>query len=390
MRALLQRGVPTRAYFSPIHLQPAHDAPRSAPAVGAQAHNGCRTTAAEEPARVSVVVAAKDEEANIEACLRSVLAQDHPRFELLVVNDRSTDATGTILQRLSEEFGGRMRVLTVERLPEGWGGQNHALRQGVSATSGEWLCFTDADCRWDSPRTLAVACAETLAHRADLFSLLPRMEAPTIWEKLYVPVCCLVFLMRLRLGDVNRADRPAAYANGAFMMARRAAYEALGGHERVRGEVNDDVALARHAKAAGYRVRVAGNSGLVRTRMYGSPRQAWNGWTRNFLGTLQSGRALAAALAATLALFVLPWAGFAACAALALRAGPSWNGAALAWGAALLATHAGMWVVYATFGCPAAASLLYLAGAIFVAGVAASALGRAVRKTRTVWHGARY
>jgi hypothetical protein len=124
--------------------------------------------------------------------------------------------------------------------------------------------------------------------------------------------------------------------------------------------------------------------------MYGSPRQAWNGWTRNFLGTLQSGRALAAALAATLALFVLPWAGFAACAALALRAGPSWNGAALAWGAALLATHAGMWVVYATFGCPAAASLLYLAGAIFVAGVAASALGRAVRKTRTVWHGARY
>lgn len=339
--------------------------------------------------RLSVIVAAKDEEANIEACVRSILAQDHPGFELVVVNDRSTDRTPAILEALRRDFEGRLKVLTIERLPEGWGGQNHALRQGVHASAGEWLCFTDADCQWDCPRTLSIAAREAQMHSADLLTLLPRMDAPTAWEKVYIPVCSLVFMMRLRIPDVNRSDRPAAYANGAFLMVRRSAYEALGGHERVRNQLNDDIALARLAKSQGFRLRLAGNSDLYRTRMYGTIRQAWSGWARNFYGTLQTGRNLLAALAATVGLFVLPWAGFAAF-ALGALGDARFLPAAIAWGAAVAASHVGMAVIYWGFSCPIVASALYFPAALFVTSIVSRATLRALRGTGMHWQGARY
>src|SRR6185295_4535540 len=146
---------------------------------------------------------------------------------LVVVDDRSRDRTPAIIAELAEQTeqaaasGGRMRAVTVTTLPEGWGGQNHALRQGVAASDGEWICFSDADCRFDSPRTLSIAAREAAARGADLLSILPRMEAPTLWERCYLPICCMVFMMRLRIGQVNDAASPAAYANGAFLLIRR-------------------------------------------------------------------------------------------------------------------------------------------------------------------------
>jgi chlorobactene glucosyltransferase len=359
---------------------------RKLPVLHSRSHEGPPA----EPPRLSVIVAAKDEEANIEACVRSILSQDHPRFELVVVNDRSTDRTPAILDRLRREFQGRLKVLTIESLPEGWGGQNNALQQGARASTGEWLCFTDADCQWDCPRTLSIAAREAQAHGADLLTLLPRMDAPTVWEKIYIPVCSLVFMMRLRIPDANRPDQPAAYANGAFLMVRRAAYEALGGHERVRNQLNDDIALARLAKAGGYRLRLAGNSDLYRTRMYGTIRQAWSGWARNFYGTLQTGRNLLAALAATVGLFVLPWVGFATFAALAAFVDARFASAAFAWGAAVAASHLGMAVIYWGFSCPIAASALYFPAALFVTSIVGRAAVRALRKTGMSWQGARY
>jgi len=344
------------------------------------------------PARISVVVAAKDEEENIEACVRSILMQDHAAFDLTVVNDRSRDRTGEILAGLEREFAGRLRVVTVDVLPEGWGGQNHALRQGVAASDGDWLCFTDADCRLDSARTLSIAAREAAASGADLLSILPRMEAPTLWERCYLPICCLVFMMRLRIAEVNRADSPAAYANGAFMLVRRSVYEALGGHGRVKNELNDDIALAAMAKRQGFRIRIAGNTGLCRTRMYGSIRRAWDGWTRNFCGTLPTPRALLGALGAMLILFVLPWLGLAGSLA-ALGSGPAGAGTlalCAAWGAAVLVSHAGMWAAYPFFGSSAWQSVLYPPGALFVAAIVSRAAIRSLRRTGTIWQGAHY
>jgi chlorobactene glucosyltransferase len=342
-----------------------------------------------EPApRISVVVAAKDEEENIESCVRSILAQDHSAFDLTVVNDRSRDRTGEILAGLCGEFAGRLRVITVDVLPDGWGGQNHALRQGVAASGGDWLCFTDADCRLDSVRTLTIAAREAAASGADLLSILPRMEAPTLWERCYLPLCCLVFMMRLRIGEVNRAESPAAYANGAFMLVRRPVYEELGGHGRVKNELNDDIALAAMAKRQGFRIRIAGNTGLCRTRMYGSIRRAWDGWTRNFCGTLATPRALLGALATMLVLFVLPWLGLGS--ALARPAGAGAVALAVAWGAAVLIAHAGMWAAYPFFGSSAWQSLLYPPGALFVAAIVSRAAIRSLRRTGTIWQGAHY
>ena len=341
-------------------------------------------------ARISVIVAAKDEAGNIEACVRSILAQDWPALELVVVNDRSTDDTLPILERLAGEYGERLRVLTIRQLPEGWGGQNHAISQGVQVARGEWLLFTDADCKLDAPDTVRTAYAEAATRGADMLSIVPRMEAPTFWEQVYLPLCCLVFMMRLRIGEVNRPGSAAAYANGAFMLVRRSMYEALGGHARVRDQLNDDIALAHLAKTEGYCLRVAGNADLVRTRMYGSARQAWNGWARNFYGTLRTPRSLGLALGGTLALFVLPWLLLLTCLGLARWEDAGWNWAALCWGAAVLISHVGAWAVAWGLALRPVASLLYLPGALFVSAIVARAWSRAWRNTSMVWQGARY
>lgn len=335
---------------------------------------------------VTVVVAAKDEEEGVERCVRSVLAQDAP-LDLIVVDDRSTDGTPGILKRLSEEFAGRMQVVTITRLPEDWGGQNHALSTGARAAKGEWLLFTDADCRLLSPAAVSTALRE--AASIDLFSILPRLEMPTIWERAHVPLCSAVLLAGLRLGEANRPESNAAYANGAFLLVRRAAYEQIGGHERVRSEINDDVALARLAKWSGLRTRVAANRGLLSTRMYGTLPEAWRGWTRNFAGTMRRPGKLLAAAVATFTLGVMPWVGFAACASAA-AADHSFAPAALAWGIAVVASHAGAAILTEALGGGVAASLLHPLGAAFVSAALLRAAGRTLTRRPTVWEGARY
>lgn len=353
-------------------------------------HSGSYPGPPQEPRRISLVVAAHDEEAEIEACVRSLLAQDYPDLELVVVDDRSSDGTPRILERLRAELAGRLQVLTIEQLPEGWGGQNHALQRGVEASSGEWLCFTDADCRFDSERTLSLAWEEARRNGVELLSILPRMEAPTLWEKAYLPLCSFVLLVQLQIVEVNDPLRPAGYANGAFILIRRAAYERLGGHERVRHFVNDDVVLSRLAKAEGVPQRVAANLDLCRTRMYGAIGDAWRGWSRNFYGTLQESRRIGGALALTLGLFILPWLGLAASLAVALTVEPRADTVALAWAFPVAVSHLGLWRLFGACGFRSAWSLLYPLGAVFVAGVLANAFQRAWRETGTTWHGVHY
>jgi ABC-type multidrug transport system fused ATPase/permease subunit len=224
------------------------------------------------------------------------------------------------------------------------------------------------------------------------------MEAPTLWERCYLPICCMVFMLRLRIGEVNRSDRPAAYANGAFMLIRRHVYETLGGHGKVRNELNDDIALGRMAKRDGFQLRLAGNGGLYRTRMYGSVRRAWDGWTRNFCGTLGSTRELLAALAITVALFIVPWAGLVASliGASSPVSSPSTTSSVLsaavpiAWGLAVIVSQLGMWAAYPFFGSSAWHSLLFPPGAVFVAAIVARATIRSFRRSGTSWHGAHY
>jgi hypothetical protein len=339
--------------------------------------------------RVSILLAVKDEEHHVEGCVRALLAQDHPNLQVVVADDRSGDATSSILARLREEVGERLRVVRVDAVPAGWGGQNHAFHQAAQAADGDWLCFTDADCRFDTPRTVSVALADAVQHGAQFLSLLPRMSAPTPWERIYLPLCSFLFLTGLDVTDTNRADRPGASAYGPFMLIRRDAYDRLGGHVRVRDQINGDVCLARLAKAEGVPLRLAGNVDLCRTRMYRSAGAAWSGWTRNFHNSIQRPGKLLAGFAAAAGLFVGPWVGLLAVAGLATQ-DATWLPALAAWSACVLLIHLGLWRLYRAFSVPPAWSLLYLPGAVFAAGITARAALRALRGVGTRWHGVDY
>ncbi|MHC4235131.1 MAG: glycosyltransferase family 2 protein, partial [Planctomycetota bacterium] len=179
-----------------------------------------------KPPRVSVLVAAKDEEENIEDCMVSLCEQDYPDFEVVVVDDRSTDATPAILRRLESRYNGKLRLVTVQRLRDGWFGKNNAMREGVAVAKGQWLCFADADCRQTSRRTLSMALSEAVTQGTDFLSVLPVLETRTFWERIIQPVCAAVLIFWFRPDRVNDPKSSAAYANGAFMLIKRQVYGA--------------------------------------------------------------------------------------------------------------------------------------------------------------------
>ena len=201
--------------------------------------------------RCSVIVAARDEEARLEATIRHLLAQQHVTLELIVVDDRSTDATGDILRRLASEDT-RVRATRVEHLPEGWLGKSHACHIGASVATGDWLLFTDADC-WLKPDVMARALRVAARDAADHITLTPGVAAETLGAQAWH----LAFLGSLAnwISGVNR-DRPGAHLGiGAFNLVRTSAYRACGGYEALRLTIVDDIKLGLLLHRAGRRTR---------------------------------------------------------------------------------------------------------------------------------------
>jgi cellulose synthase/poly-beta-1,6-N-acetylglucosamine synthase-like glycosyltransferase len=201
--------------------------------------------------KCSVVIAARDEEARIEQTIRHLFAQRDVEVEFIVVDDRSTDRTSEILQRLAKEDA-RLRVKRVDVLPEGWLGKCHACHVGAMAATGEWILFTDADC-WLRPDVLARALRVAIRNNADHVTMTPS----TVIENPATRAWHLLFLISLVnwFSGVNR-DRPRAYLGmGAFNLVRASAYRASGGYEALRLTVVDDVKLGLILRRAGKRTR---------------------------------------------------------------------------------------------------------------------------------------
>jgi glycosyltransferase involved in cell wall biosynthesis len=201
--------------------------------------------------RCSVVVAARDEEARLEGTVRHLLAQRHVALEVIVVDDRSTDATGDILRRLASEDM-RVRPTRVEQLPEGWLGKSHACHVGASVAAGDWLLFTDADC-WLKPDVIARALRVAARDAADHITLTPGVAAETLGAQAWH----LAFLGSLAnwISGVNR-DHPGAHLGiGAFNLVSTSAYRACGGYEALRLTVVDDIKLGLLLHRAGKRTR---------------------------------------------------------------------------------------------------------------------------------------
>lgn len=229
--------------------------------------------------RVSIVVPARDEEREIGAAVGSLLAQDYPDFEVVVVNDRSTDRTGEILAAM-EDPASRLRVVAGSEPPEGWLGKPHALAIGAREASGGLLLFADADVHYH-PLALGEAVAAMRALEADFLCLLPRIEGRGFWENVLMPYVIASFF--LGPGFLANGDWPRWFAvgGGAGNLIRRDVYDRLGGHETLKNSVVDDVRLAFTARGAGFRTRVVRAEDRVSVRMYRGFREVWDGFSKN-------------------------------------------------------------------------------------------------------------
>jgi glycosyltransferase involved in cell wall biosynthesis len=224
---------------------------------------------------VSVIIPARNEEASLGDCLQSLLTQAGVRYEIIVVDDGSTDHTRAIAESCSS-----VRVISPGLLPEGWTGKNNAVVAGAAIAKGDWLLFTDAD-TVHLPGSLARALAEAKEHGVDMLSYSPEQIAITFWEKAVLPVVFAELASQYPPELVSDPASPIAAANGQYILIRRQVYEAVGGHRAIADNLLEDVALARAVKGVGGKLRFRYGSDAVRTRMYRNFRQLREGWTKN-------------------------------------------------------------------------------------------------------------
>lgn len=231
---------------------------------------------------VSIIVPARNEERQIAQCVRSLLAQRNLPFEVIVVDDRSTDSTGAILEGVAAEDS-RLRLVQGAPLPLGWVGKPWALAQGAGQAKGSWLLFTDADTEHESDATVsAVEYAER--EGLDVLSVLTDQVTITPAERIFLPsILWTIVFATGPLSEVNDPKNEAALFNGQYILMKRTVHDAIGGHAIVRGEIAEDLELARRLKAdRRFRIALVGGNGLVRTRMYRSFSEIWNGFVKNF------------------------------------------------------------------------------------------------------------
>lgn len=237
---------------------------------------------------MSVIVPARNEAAAIQTVVRSILGSTYPSIEVLVVDDRSTDATAALVQRLAADDS-RVRLVTGAELPDGWYGKPWACFQGYQSARSNILLFTDADTR-HTPELLARAVGALAGRSGDLVTVAPHQRCETFWERLVMPQIWLLLGLRYHPNRVNHARRVRdVIANGQFILVTREAYEAVGTHATVRHEVAEDLALAQTFFRAGRGIHFAFAQRLMETRMYSNLAQLIEGWSKNvYLGGRRS------------------------------------------------------------------------------------------------------
>jgi glycosyltransferase involved in cell wall biosynthesis len=273
---------------------------------------------------VSIIVPARNEEANLATCLESLVAQTGIGFEIIVVDDDSTDRTAEIARSFATPnprdgkiqdgtttdgkgtasavplsslpdaggFSPRVTVIQAGPLPANWTGKNNAMSAGAKTAKGTWLLFTDADTA-HAPCSLARAVAEAEQNGAALLSYSPAQEVHGFWENAVMPVIFAELATTYPPQAVNDPASPIAAANGQYLMISREAYEAIGGHTKIAGDLLEDVVLARLVKRSGRKIFFRYGGDAVRARMYRSFAQLREGWTKNLALLFPRPRALA-------------------------------------------------------------------------------------------------
>lgn len=230
---------------------------------------------------VSVVIPARNEARNIERCLRSVLTNDYPSYDVVVVDDQSADGTGDIARSIAADDS-RARVIEAGAPPEGWFGKQWACESGARATKSEIILFADADTTHSSDLITRSVNAMT-RRNAHLFSIAGTQELGSFWEKLIQPLMFGILLARFGGTETitNSKFVTDKIANGQCLIVRRDAYEELGGHSLVKSHVADDLMMAQRFFARGKKIAIAEGFAQLSTRMYTSLGELVRGWGKN-------------------------------------------------------------------------------------------------------------
>lgn len=228
---------------------------------------------------LSVIVAARNEEYQIRDSILSQLAQTYRNIEWILINDRSTDATGLVMEDLQKEDQ-RIKVIHIEVLPEGWLGKNNALYQGSLKASGKWLLFTDADVKFEE-EAFAKALYYFEKHELDHLTAAPNLRAKKFWLKSFVAFFLFGFSYFKRPWAANNPKSKVGTGIGAFNLVSKKAYTNFGTHEMVKMRPDDDLQLGMRMKQAGYAQRIVTGLTLIEVEWYGSLQEAFIGLEKN-------------------------------------------------------------------------------------------------------------
>jgi len=259
--------------------------------------------------RVSVIVAARNEEEELPAALESLLALDYPDLEVVLVDDDSRDRTGAIADEWSAKpaAGGRLKVLHNRQLPPQWHGKVHALHLAAGAATGDWIMATDADMVFH-PSVLKVAMSCALERDVQLLSIVPELDFGSFWEKVVLPGFSFLITSLFPVHLVNDPASSRALAAGAFILMKRDELFTLGGYARLKSVLVEDLRMADLFKQHGRRIYLAASRGLLHTRMYSSGAEMFEGLSRTaFEGSGFSISKMLGAMFLANLLAVFPW-----------------------------------------------------------------------------------
>lgn len=229
---------------------------------------------------VSILVPVRNEERNLESLLNSLLRQDYPHLEIIVMDDGSTDNTWPILEKYAR-LDSRLRIARSQKLPPGWTGKNWVCHQLSHLARGNWLLFTDAD-TVHHPLALKKAIASACRQHSGLLSALPQLEGRTWSEKLFMPVIPLALVSLIPFFKLNpRRGRSFPVVFGPFLLFQRKTYQVCGGHEANKSNLVDDIALARQAIRQGHKITWIDGSRFLRIRFYTCFKDLWIGFSKN-------------------------------------------------------------------------------------------------------------